>query len=307
MCVDLSWSKTVQWIASITIQLKLFTQASSVLMSGRKSSVLIMFLFFFHPQKEEKSQQRKVQNGFTDCIPAQTPLSPKPSSPDALKASIASLATISNINIDIQLQDVEDMVKRQVQRPQSVVSHHRVDNEPVTHSVYKDSKGRGKSDPSPPPSPVKPPLKSVSGVGRRGGDERRASNGLLDIHPQATPNPGDTFSVCGEKQMSDDKDDTMELLKEAEMQNQQLEVEKEAAFSIPDRRSAHKPNIENPDLEVNVDNKNDTVTLLKGAPTQHHTSDIQVSAPRNTAVFFLFFFFSKYLFTCANLCCCRKT
>ncbi|XP_028432344.1 serine/threonine-protein kinase Nek4 [Perca flavescens] len=232
-------------------------------------------------RKEEKSQQHKVQNRIADCTTVQTPRSPESCSPDVLKSSIASLATISNINIDLQLQEDEERVKRQVQGPQAVVSHHRACNEPVTHSVYKDSKGRGKPDPSPPPSPVKPPLKSVSGVGSRGAGERMSSNGLLDIHPEATPNPGDTFSVCGEKQMSDvyDKDDTMELLKEADMQNPKLEVEREGAFSILERRSAPKCNTEGIEVvvEVNMDNKSDTVTLLKGAPTQHHTSDIQES------------------------------
>ncbi|XP_029287017.1 LOW QUALITY PROTEIN: serine/threonine-protein kinase Nek4 [Cottoperca gobio] len=232
-------------------------------------------------RKDEKSQQDKVWNGVADFAPVQTPRPPKPSSPEALKASIASLATISNINIDVQLQQDEDVMKRQVQGPQSVVSHHRAGNEPETHSVNKDSKGRGKPDPSPPPSPVKPPPKSVSGVGSQGTDERRAPNGLLDIHPQATPNPGDTFSVRGEKQMSDvdGNDDTMELLKEADRQNPKLEVEREDAFSKRERRSAHKSNIENikVDVEVSMDDKSDTVTLLKGAPTQHHTPDIQES------------------------------
>ncbi|XP_042261116.1 serine/threonine-protein kinase Nek4 isoform X1 [Thunnus maccoyii] len=223
-------------------------------------------------RKEEKSQQHKVRNGAADCSPVQTPTPPKPSSPDALKSSITSLATVSNINIDIQPQEDADPIKRQVQGPQSAVSQHRGGNEHVTQSVYKDSKGRGKPDPSPPPSPVQPPLKSLSGAGSRGRDERRASNGLIVIQPQATPKPGDTFSVLGEKQMSDvdDKDDTMELLKDVDMENPKLEVEKE-------RRSAHKRNLENIGkvLEVNMDNKNDTVTLLKGAPTQQHTSDMQ--------------------------------
>lgn len=176
-------------------------------------------------------------------------------------------------------------MKRQVQGPQSVVSHHCGGNEHVTHSVYKDDKGRGKPDPSPPPSPVQPPLKSPPGAGSRGRDERRASNGLIDIHPQATPKPGDTFSVLREKQMSDvdDKDDTMELLKDVDMQNPKLEVEKE-------RRSAHKPNVENIGkvLEVNMDNRNDTVTLLQGAPTQQHTSDMEVSAFSDRDVLLLF-------------------
>ncbi|XP_075952243.1 serine/threonine-protein kinase Nek4 isoform X2 [Anarhichas minor] len=223
-------------------------------------------------RKEEKSHQHKVRDGVGDDTPVQTPRPPKPSSADALEASIASLATISNI--DVQLQEDEDPMKRQVPEPQSVVSHHRRGNEPMTHSVHKDSKGRGKPDPSPHPSPVKPPLKAVS-------DERRASNGLLDINPQATQSPGDTFSVGGEKQTSDggDKDDTMELLKEADMQNPKLEVESDGTFSIHERRSAHKSNIENIETvaDVNMDGKSDTVTLLKGAPAQHHTSDIQDS------------------------------
>lgn len=168
-------------------------------------------------------------------------------------------------------------MQRQVQRPQSVVSHPRADNEHVTHSVHKDSKGRGKLNPTPPPSPVKLPLKSVSCLGSSGGEERRAPNGLLDIQQQATPNPGDTFSVCGEKQMSDvyDKDDTMELLQQADMQSPNVEMEgKGAAFSIPERTSAHIENI-----RVAMDSKNDTMTLVKRAPTQHlYTSEIQVSA-----------------------------
>lgn len=263
------------------------------------------FCFFScPPQKEEKSQPHKVWNGIIESTPVQTPPPHKPSSPDALKASLVSLATISNINIDIQRQEDEDLLKKQVQGPQSIVSHHRAGNEPVTHSVYKDNRGRGKPDPSPPPSPVKPSLKSVSGVVSRGADERRASNGLLDIHQQARPNPRDTFSVvCGEEQMSvvDDKEDTMELLKEANMQNTNLEVERKADFSIPERKTVPKSNNENigVSLDVTIDNEDDTLTLLKGAPTQQHTSYIQVSAYSNTALFWCFHM--KYLFTCVNV------
>ncbi|XP_059185217.1 serine/threonine-protein kinase Nek4 isoform X2 [Centropristis striata] len=232
-------------------------------------------------RKEEKLQQHKARNSVPDCTPVQSPCPPKPSSPDALRASIASLATISNINIDVQLQEDEDLLNRPVQGPQSAESRHCASNEPVTHTVCKDSKRRGKPDPSPPPSPVKPPLKSGSGVGSRGVDERRSSNGLLDINPQAMPHARDTFSVCGEKQMSDVniKDDTMELLKEADMQNPKLEVEREDTFSVRERRSTQKNNKADIGLvvEENMNDKSDTVTLLKGAPTTHHTSDIQES------------------------------
>ncbi|KAF3856079.1 hypothetical protein F7725_016802 [Dissostichus mawsoni] len=147
------------------------------------------------PDKEEKSQH-KVWNGVTDHSPVQKPLSPKPPSPDAL---IASMATISNINIDVQRQEAEDVTKRQVQGPPSDV---------------------------------------------------------------------------------DNKDDTMELLKEADLQSPKLEAEREEALSTPERRSAHKTNKEN--IEVNMDDKGDTITLLKGAPTKHNTPYIQskVAAPR---------------------------
>lgn len=159
----------------------------------------------------------------------------------------------------------------------------------MTPSVYEDSKGGRKPDLSPPPSPVKPPLKPVSCVGSRGGDKRRPSNGLLDIQPQTGPNPRDTFSVFGEKQMSDvdAKNDTMELLKEAEMQNPKLEEEKATAFSSPERKSTHRSKMENIGgaVDISMDNKNDTVTLLKRAQTQHpHTSDVQVSADNDKSV-----------------------
>lgn len=184
------------------------------------------------------------------------------------------------------------MIKRQMQGPQSVVSHHQTDYEPATSSVHKDSKGRGKPDPSPSPLPVKPPVKPVSCVGSGGGDERRTSNGVLDIHSQMTPNTWDTFCVCEEKEMSyvNNKDNTMELLKEADLQNPKMDLEREAAFSIPEKKSAHKSSVESVgvSVEANIDNKNETVNLFKGAPAKPHTSDIQVSALSNITMFLFF-------------------
>lgn len=154
----------------------------------------------------------------------------------------------------------------QVQGPQSDMSHHRADNEPATHC-----KGRGKPNRSPPLSPVKPPLKSVSCDG-----DESPSNGLLHIHPQDKPNPGNTFSVRKDDQTTD-ADDTMELLKEADMQNPKLDVGKEMTCSIPERRCEHKSNTENIRMEVKRDSKNYTVTLLKGVPTPRQIPDTQVS------------------------------
>lgn len=175
------------------------------------------------------------------------------------------------------------MLRRQVQEAQSVVSHHQEGNEHGTRSVYKDGQGRGKSDLSPPPPPLKPPLKSVSGVGSRGGDEGRTANELLDIHAEAMADPGETFLICGEKQVPDmdDKDNTMELLKEADMQSPVLEMDTETTFSTSERKVAHKSNAENVIVvvEKNTDNEGDASNLCKRAPTHHNTTDSQVSSP----------------------------
>ncbi|KAK2862324.1 hypothetical protein Q5P01_001857 [Channa striata] len=226
-------------------------------------------------RKEDISQQHKVCNNIADRTKIQTPAPCTAPSSDALTDSLASLATVSNIHIDTELQKDEDLLKRQVEKPPSVISQRQRGNEHVTHNVYKDSNGGGKPDPHPSPSPVNPPLKCASGVVSRESHKRRESNGLLDVQTPATPKPGNTFSILGEKQMSDDtKDDTMELLKEAEMQNSK----NKAAFSVPERRSTHKFKVENigGNVKNNMDNKNDSVTLLRNVPTQHlHTSDTQ--------------------------------
>lgn len=220
-------------------------------------------------QKEEKPLQHKVQNSVTDFTPVQSPLPPKPSSPDVLKASTASMATISNINIDVQLQHDEDVIKGQVQESQSVL--------PVPQAVNESQiEGGWKPDPSCSLSPAKLPPKSVAG-----GEERRESNGLLHMHPADIENPGETFPVLRDNQKTD-VDDTFKLLKEADMHNLKLEIKKEMrASSVSERKPQPKFSVENIRVsrDMEQDNENDTVTLLKGALTQHRSSDVQVSAP----------------------------
>lgn len=263
-----------------------------------------------YPQKEDKSQQHKVRKSITDYTSVQAPPPRKASSPDALKESLSSLATISNINIDITPQEEKDVLGKQVQRSQLAVSqHHQPGNEHVTHRVYEDGKRGRKLDPPPSPSPVKLSLKSVSGVGTRGGDKMKATNGLLDIQPQAMPGIMDTFSVFGEKRMSDvdAKNDTMDLLKEAEMQNPKLEEQK----STHTKRSTHRSNRDNTGVavEINMDKKNDTVILLKSPQTENlHTSDIQVSAHGSKVILLLFsqyISFSVLCYFCVIVCLCR--
>ncbi|XP_029948465.1 serine/threonine-protein kinase Nek4 [Salarias fasciatus] len=203
-------------------------------------------------RKEEKPQQQKGRNGVQGGTSPKSPSPPKPSSPSTLQASIVSMTTVSSI--DVQLQQDDHMAKRQVQTPQPVESDHGAAGEPVAHS-----RGQEKPDLSPPPSPVRSPLHAVSGVFHRDREQRTASNGLLDNKSQATPNTGDTFSVSGQKHVSDmdGKEDTAELLKKADAQNSNLENIRQAA-------------------ELEHDGRNDTVTLLTEASAQcPHTSDVQ--------------------------------
>ncbi|XP_076012996.1 serine/threonine-protein kinase Nek4 [Genypterus blacodes] len=223
-------------------------------------------------RKEEKPQQHKSRNGVSDDRPALAAPAPKGSSSDALKDSTESLATISNINIDIQLQKEEEPRERRLPRAQAVVSRHHAGN--GAPSAPKDKKGRGKPELCPSPTPLQPPQSLISGVGSRG----ETPNGLLDFHPQATPDPGEAFSDFAAKQTPvADNDDTMELLREADMQNQKLKAQIAEKHAV--RRSTHKANAKNiiQISEMKMDNKGDTVTLLRGAPTQNQTSDVHES------------------------------
>lgn len=193
----------------------------------------------------------------------------KASSPDALRVSTASLATVSNINIDVQLQRDEDAIKRQVEEPQSAVSVPQAVNE----SQIKTGR---KPDPSPSRSPTELPPKSVAG-----GEQRRESNGSLHIHQPDTESLGETFSACRDNQETD-VDDTLRLLKEADMHNAKLEIKNDIkVFSVSEKKPQYKSRGENSKVFRDVENNdnNDTVTLLKGAVLQHRSSDVQVSTP----------------------------
>ncbi|MEQ2170847.1 hypothetical protein GOODEAATRI_004467, partial [Goodea atripinnis] len=190
------------------------------------------------------------ENGVADCSPAQ-PSQSKSSSADILRAGISPMATISSINIDLPSQQNDDVVKKQVQRPPSV----KRSREPVARIVHRDSKVRGKPDPSPPASPVNPPVGASSGVCGRGGHQRTASNGLLDIQP----NPCGACPVSVEKPDSDvdSKDDTSELLREASVQSSNAE-----------------------NIVVDVGNKNDAVTLITRSSSDCQREKTPEAVPR---------------------------
>lgn len=200
---------------------------------------------------------------------------PQASSPDAPRVDTASLATVSNINIDVQLQRDEEVIKRQVEESQSVASGPQA----VDESRIKDGR---KPDPSPSRSPAELPPKPVEGA-----EEGRESNGSLHIHQPDTESPGETSSVCGDNQRTD-VDDTLRLLREADMHNAKLEIKNELkVFSVYEIKPQCKSRGENAKVFRDIENNNDTVTLLKGAVLQHQNSDLQVRTATETVLQFL--------------------
>ncbi|XP_057700948.1 serine/threonine-protein kinase Nek4 [Corythoichthys intestinalis] len=121
---------------------------------------------------KDKSQPHK---NHADCIPVRKTPPPKPSLPDVLKSSITSVASISNIQVEMNPQEGANAMRKPLETSQLALAQQ--------HTKTKD---------------VKPPLKLVSAAGRKGEDEKKVSH-------EVRPFRG-TFSV---------PDDTMELLKEA--------------------------------------------------------------------------------------------
>lgn len=223
-----------------------------------------------HTQREENFLRHKEQNKVSDSSPVQTQLPLQASSPDALRVDSASLATVSNINIDVQLQRDEGLMERQAEESQSVVSGPQAVNE----SRIKEGR---KPDPSPSRSPAELPPKSAGGA-----EERRESNGSLHIHRAQTESPGETVSVCGDNQKTD-VDDTLRLLQEADVHNAKLEMKNEIkVFSVLEKRPQYKSRGENAKVFRDIENNNDTVTLLKGAVVRQRSSDLQVNTPTQT-------------------------
>uniref|UniRef100_A0A8C7QGU2 Serine/threonine-protein kinase Nek4 n=1 Tax=Oncorhynchus mykiss TaxID=8022 RepID=A0A8C7QGU2_ONCMY len=192
---------------------------------------------------EMNSQRRNGYNGIIKDAPPKTYLTPKFPASDILNTTGASLATISNIDIDIQPQEEE----RRAQR----------------------------GDPS---HPRPAPRRVLSGVSCRV-EERRTANGPL---MQCALNHRDGVRTSVEKTVNmDDKDDTTELLKDVVIESPAPEqtVSLNVSTSLPESRSAGEFKVESTGqtFEVNIDNKDDTMNLLKEDPTQKHPADVRES------------------------------
>ncbi|KAM9813356.1 LOW QUALITY PROTEIN: serine/threonine-protein kinase Nek4 [Neosynchiropus ocellatus] len=145
-------------------------------------------------KKEAASQYRGVQSNWVEGPKLQRPCPPA-------NQINTCLATVSNIDVDIQEQQEAEQT--------NTTSH-------VTQNVLKE---RGKLH----QASVKPRPRPGSGAGRRVGEVQKSFAGFTDLLPRAPEKPGRAFSlgILHDKQTldSDDELGTMELLKEAEMNN----------------------------------------------------------------------------------------
>ncbi|CAF96802.1 unnamed protein product [Tetraodon nigroviridis] len=96
-------------------------------------------------KNKENSQKYKVWNSVSDAAPVQSAASPKPSSPDALKASSVSVATVSNINVDVDENPEEKKWQGSKSPKQDLVQMMtqtlRMDTEDSVDEADKDSLG----------------------------------------------------------------------------------------------------------------------------------------------------------------------
>ena len=196
-------NETSEWLASVALK-------------SERSSLNDLF-FLLNLQFEEKPQKNKVWNIVNDAAPVQ---SPKPSSPDSLKASTASVATVSNINIDVG----EDPGRKKLQGSKSVVSHGQ---------AVSQSKERGKPDSSPPP--LDPPLDLQSMPGDAIKEEEEFVYQGLHIHQdQQATNEDHSMNILKDTNVKSSglalktyrsiKNDTVTLLKGALTHPSEIQV-----------------------------------------------------------------------------------
>ncbi|KAL0978526.1 hypothetical protein UPYG_G00171700 [Umbra pygmaea] len=204
--------------------------------------------------EELKSQQHKGHSGVTDAAPPMPRLTVKPPAPDMLNTTDASLATISNIDINVQSQEVE----RNAQGG---------DPNAKAASQKLGERRSGKQEPS---HPLPPPPRLLSGI-IGGGEERRKTDGpvkksVLKAKVKVKKSVEKTVNL-------DDKNDPGDLLKDVVVESPASE--RSTSLNV----SASELKVESTDkaFEANVDNKDDTMDLLKKDLTQNHPSDIRES------------------------------
>lgn len=205
-----------------------------------------------HPrirEKEESHSQRqpyKSGNGVPEKQQAHASPSLKSPSPDNLDSTSVSLATVSNVDIDIQPREEDGLP------PPRAESNGRGGSKPVSQRYVKGRK-RGKLEPSPPP----PSQWSVSDGKGRGKDEK-LSNGPM----RAVSNSAEKCTVNVD---TDDKDDTIELLRDV-ITVPDLGGAADVGSDLPESSSAAEHNdgpYTQEVMSMKTYNKDDTIILCK--------------------------------------------
>ncbi|XP_056591383.1 serine/threonine-protein kinase Nek4 isoform X2 [Triplophysa dalaica] len=157
--------------------------------------------------EENHLNRQSPCNGPTENAPSNTHLPPKSPSRDILNSTGQSIATINNIDIEVQEQ------KHKKAKPPQPKSSSRDANKPPSLNKRREEK----EDALPPQTH---PPKQVLGVERA--EEKTTANGLIS-RSSTTHKPADRSKSLTENKTPDVsmdlKEDTMKLLQEAAMQN----------------------------------------------------------------------------------------
>ncbi|XP_055016837.1 serine/threonine-protein kinase Nek4 isoform X2 [Boleophthalmus pectinirostris] len=216
-------------------------------------------------QLPEKLHKPKSQNGICDLAPKRSTPPPKPPPPSfPLKDLNDNMATISNINIDIPLQNDQNQVKKHSSPPLQ-----QQNSEPTPKHAQNECKNKKKLDILPSKSPLLLLSKAVTSVNIES----------LDVNPKTTPNPSNTFLLLGNKPVVNDRIDTMELLREAGFLDFNMDGKKEEdkCVFVPEKKQENKFLKGNIEEECKEEGEGDTMMLLRGAQMEKQTPEIQTN------------------------------
>ncbi|XP_067287458.1 serine/threonine-protein kinase Nek4 [Pseudorasbora parva] len=201
--------------------------------------------------EENHLNQQKLCNGEVENAVPVPLLPPKSPSQDILNITGQSIATISNIDIEIQSQK-----QRKAKPPQSKPSSHQNHMLP---SVSKKREKEEKEDPS-------PPLKQEFGVSRK--EDKMSANGLIS-ESSSTPKPAERTKNKALEASMDFKDDTMKLLQEAGVED--IPYESTEQHHNAERKS------ESQRTSTAADDNNSNACVLKDVPTGSSTEESEES------------------------------
>ncbi|KAL2090718.1 hypothetical protein ACEWY4_012981 [Coilia grayii] len=230
-------------------------------------------------KREDNNPQRHsphVSNGVQENAPSKMPSPPKSPAQDILNATEHSIATISNIDIAMQPQDVEELRPRKARAPKSVPDQKPNDGLNQKPPVSKRTPKHDHATPQPCPHKLGPDL-SVEEV-------RRISNGpTLQCHSSNTVAVStDRLRPSSETQSPDadmeTKEDTMKLRQEAAINAPTPAPRGPSDAHLQQyegRAVADQPKSPYPHFAHDV--KDDTITLLKEAADHKHVGEVQAS------------------------------